>query len=193
MKPALANTPDSPVVNPTRSANRRGNTIPACATVPAPPTSTDKPCDHPSAGSTPAQRLLVLFTSKVFLSRVLQISTIRIVPGQEHLSTSQHPQNPSPPPCGEYPRLVGLLAGGVGGLGAAWFGAEHFDQFRGPAGATGPTGQPGPRGPQGDAAPQLTGGMIRVSEFTSCPAGTQSWGFDRLEYEGGSYSLCTIG
>jgi hypothetical protein len=73
VKPALANAPDKPVVNPTRSANNRGNTIPACATVPAPPTSTDKPCDHPSAGSTPSPRLLVLFTSKVFLSRVLQI------------------------------------------------------------------------------------------------------------------------
>ena len=89
--------------------------------------------------------------------------------------------------------LVGVLAGGIAGLGAAWFGAEHFDQFKGDAGATGPAGPTGPRGPQGAAAPQLSGAMVLVSEFQSCPSGTHSWGFDHLELDGASYSLCTIG
>jgi hypothetical protein len=90
--------------------------------------------------------------------------------------------------------LVGVLAGVVGGLGAAWFGAEHFDQFKGKAGATGPAGPPGPRGPQGAAAPRFSGGMLLVSQYASCPEGTRAgWGFDQLEINGESYNLCTIG
>jgi len=71
MTPALTIATDKPAVNPTRSASNRGNTIPACATVPAPPTSTFSPCDHASARSRPNPRVLVDFTLKVLLPRVM--------------------------------------------------------------------------------------------------------------------------
>ncbi|HZA05574.1 MAG TPA: hypothetical protein VE617_13500 [Propionibacteriaceae bacterium] len=60
--PARATTSARPAVRPTRSANNRGSTTPAAATVPAPPTSTSSPCDHASAGSPTSRRVLVAFT-----------------------------------------------------------------------------------------------------------------------------------
>ena len=62
MNPARATTPARPVVRPSRSANNRGSTTPAWATVPAPPTSTVSPCDQASAGSPTSGRVLVVFT-----------------------------------------------------------------------------------------------------------------------------------
>ena len=53
--PDRATTAARPLVRPVRSATSRGKTIPACATVPGPPTRTDRPCDHPAVGSCPAR------------------------------------------------------------------------------------------------------------------------------------------
>ncbi len=46
----------------------RGSTIPAWATVPGPPTRTDRPCDKPAPASRRRLRLLVSFTPWVLLT-----------------------------------------------------------------------------------------------------------------------------
>ncbi len=89
-EPGPGTTSARSAVSPSRSASSRGSTGPAWATVPAPPTPTDNPCDHASAGSTSGRRLPVAFTSKVSLPGVMQVYAICILPGQGHLSRFRH-------------------------------------------------------------------------------------------------------
>ena len=66
-KPARDTAAAKPAVRPVRSASSRGSTIPACATVPVPPTRTNKPRDHPAAALLPGPQRLVFFTLRVLL------------------------------------------------------------------------------------------------------------------------------
>src|SRR5207342_709549 len=91
-KPARETAPAKPAVRPVRSASSRGSTIPACPTVPGPPTRTDRPCDHPAALLLPDLWFLVFFTLRVLLTGGLAD------PDNQHFPKSGAPFHAPTPP-----------------------------------------------------------------------------------------------
>jgi hypothetical protein len=88
--------------------------------------------------------------------------------------------------------LLGAVSHAAGGMAGAWFGAGHFDEFKGQTGPAGPPGVAGPQGRQGPGAPKPVGGMLLVSRYDRCPEGTRNEWFSTVQIDGSTYNLCTI-